>query len=64
MPCVVSNLLGPLGPVVAAPGENRDRCVLDVDLHAIAANLISCIQRAPDGSLVIDVAKAGSMKPG
>jgi hypothetical protein len=35
-----------------------------MQLHPVAVELISWIQRAPFGTLSIDVANAGSMKPG
>jgi hypothetical protein len=52
------------GPVIAAAGKDLDGIVVDVELDAIAVELISWIQRSPDGTFSIDVASAGSMNPG
>jgi hypothetical protein len=61
---VSSDLLEPVGPVVAAPREDLNVLVGDMELDAAASNLISCSQRAPDGTFSMEDASAGSMKPG
>src|ERR1700733_8612527 len=53
-----------LCPVVAAPGENLDAVIGEMKLHPVPSNFISWIQRSPLGTLSIEVASAGSMKPG
>jgi hypothetical protein len=40
VPGVVSNLAATLGSVVAATGEDLDRLVSDVNLHAVAVDLM------------------------
>jgi hypothetical protein len=46
------------------PGEYPSAFVHDVQLDTVAVELISWIQREPLGVLSIEVARAGSMKPG
>jgi hypothetical protein len=64
VPRVIGDFLEAFGPVVAAPGEYGNGGVFQVGLYAVPSNLISCSQRSPLGTLSIDVASAGSMKPG
>src|ERR1700761_4920247 len=38
VPRVIGDLLEPLGPVIAAPREHRDRGVFQVNLHPVAVD--------------------------
>jgi hypothetical protein len=60
----MSGLLESIGPVVAAPVEDLDRLVVQMDLHAVAVELDFVIHRDPDGTLSIEDARAGSTKSG
>ena len=65
VPGIVGDLLEAFGPVVAAPGEDLDGLVGEVDLDPIAVELDlvkPAVRRI--GTFSIDVASAGSMKPG
>jgi hypothetical protein len=63
VPSLVGDLLETFRPIVAAPGEDLNPFVHEMDLNQIHRKLISCIQRLPEGTLAIEVARAGSMKP-
>jgi hypothetical protein len=53
-----------MGPVMAAPGEDLNGLVGEVNLDPIAVELDFVVQRRPDGTRSTAVASAGSMNPG
>jgi len=64
VPSAVGDLLEAVCPFVTASGKDRHRLVDEVDLDAIAVELDFVIHLDPEGALAIEVARAGSMKPG
>jgi hypothetical protein len=64
VPGGIGDLLETMGPVMALAGEDLDGLVDEMNLDPMPSNLISWIQRAPDGTRSIAVASAGSMNQG
>jgi hypothetical protein len=64
VPRVGRDLSETVGPVVAAPGEHLDGGVPEMDLDPVAIELDLMHPSIAVRHLPIDVAKAGSMKPG
>jgi hypothetical protein len=60
----VGNLLEAVRPIVAPAGKDLHGLVGKVDLDSVAVELISWIQRDPDGTFAIEDARAGSTNPG
>src|SRR4051812_34328255 len=63
-PSIRSDFVKTFRPIVSASREYLHLCIRKVNLDAIAVEFYFVIHRVPFGDLAIDVAKAGSMKPG
>jgi hypothetical protein len=64
VPSIIGDFPETLGPVIAASAEYLDRDVPEMDLDAVAVELDLVEPARAAGIFSIDVASAGSMKPG